>query len=148
MPAGSSATFPNGQLPGLPRGEIFCRMEISLTGGKIFTAPAIGSAADTSNMICISKERFDDATSNFAYRGYNYSIGMDGIVFKVRNYDDMPGWFTVISPTLAIKLPEARHLVDYLRLQFGCREVDFYDAVTNTYRSVDLQTLEFQTFEF
>jgi hypothetical protein len=106
------------------------------------------SAATMSANIHISKERFDDVTPENVYRGFNYAIKIGDTVFKVRNYDDMPGWFTVISPTFAIKSPMARQLVDCLLSEFGCREVDFYDAETDSYREVDLQTLEFQSFEF
>jgi hypothetical protein len=112
------------------------------------TTPTADHATIASTLVCLFKERFDDVTADLAYRGFNYSIMIGDTVFKVRNYDDMPGCFTVVSPTFAIKSPLARQLVDYLLSEFECHEVDFYDAATDGYREVDLQTLEFQTFRF
>ena len=135
-------------------------------------ASGVNSAAIASAFVWLSSERFEDpapevadlpchATTvsgrpvsrirnydDLAYRGFNYSITIAGTVFKVRSYDDMPGRYTVLSHTLAIGSALTRQLVDCLLTEFGCWEVCFYDGETDSYREIDLQTLEFQTFRF
>ena len=134
--------------------------------------PAMDVTTIASATVCLSRERFDDATNEHSSRrcngtaiigdtvfrvrnyddlaccGFNYSITMGGTEFKVRSYDDMPGRFTVISHTLAIGPSLARQLVDYLLSEFGCWDVCFYDAATDSYREIDLQALAFQIFRF
>jgi len=98
-------------------------------------------------MIYISKERFDDWTPDSPCRGFNFSIVIGGIVFRVQSYIDMPGEFTVIGSKEARQSPQARQLVDYLISVLGGRRMFFYDESSETYREVDLQTLKFTTYE-
>ena len=77
-------------------------------------------------MIYISKELLDDEIPDFTCRGFHFSITIGGIVFKVRNYSDTPGEFTIISPG-ARQSPTARQLVDYLIAVLGSQRVNFYD---------------------
>lgn len=97
-----------------------------------------------------NKERFDDVGPQdtdglyeYAYHGCNYDITVGQHVFKVRIYDDAPGVATVISPTDARTLPEARELVTFLTSALGCIGVWFYCGSVGTYRPVDIRTLEF-----
>ena len=98
-------------------------------------------------MIYISKEKFDDPAPDFSGRGFNFSITIGDVVFKVRNYSDMPGEFTVVSPKEARQSPQARQLVDYLGSVLGGRRMFFYDGRSETYREVNLQTLNFSAYE-
>ncbi len=98
-------------------------------------------------MIYLSKERFADSTGDFTCRGFNFSITIDDTVFKVRNYVDTPGEFTVIGPKETRQSPQARQLADYLGSVLGGRRMFFYDERSGTYREVDFQTLEFNSYE-
>jgi hypothetical protein len=98
-------------------------------------------------MIYLSKEQFDDATPDFSGRGFNFSITIGDVAFKVRNYSDMPGEFTVVNPKEARQSPQARQLVDYLGSVLGGRRMFFYDGRSETYREVNLQTLKFNAYE-
>ena len=90
-----------------------------------------------------TKERFDDTGPDFSYRGYNYTVTIAGIDFKVRSYDNKLGEFTVIGPTSALRSLHARQLVEYLVSELGCERIQFYCGSSGTYRPVGLQTLEF-----
>jgi hypothetical protein len=68
-------------------------------------------------------------------------------VFRVRNFVDKPGEFTVISPNVDRKARQIRQLVDYLVSVLGGEKMFFYDARGKMYRELDLETLEFKTGE-
>jgi hypothetical protein len=70
-------------------------------------------------MIYISKQKLDKTTADSTYRGFDLSITIDDIVFKVRNHVDRLDEFTVISPKMARQSPQARQLVDYLTSVLG-----------------------------
>jgi hypothetical protein len=92
---------------------------------------------------CLLEERFHEVTDDVTYHGFNFSIAIDDIEFKVRHYDDLPGVTIVISPTAARQLPQARQLVDCLISDFRRQEVYFKDEQSDRYRRVELNTLEF-----
>jgi hypothetical protein len=95
-------------------------------------------------MIYISKQKLDDTTAGSTCRGFDLSIMIDDIVFKIRNHVDRLDEFAVISPKTARQSPQARQLVDYLTLVLGGKRMFFYDGRSDLYREVDLQTLEFE----
>jgi hypothetical protein len=96
-------------------------------------------------MISHCKERFAEVTSDVTYRGFNFFITIDEVVFTVRHYDDLPGVSTIISPKTAGQLPQASLLVDYLVSALGCRRILFSDESGDTYREVDAGRLDFTT---
>jgi hypothetical protein len=114
---------------------------------KTITVPAVSRAATASTMIYITKEPFDAGAPDFTCRGFNFSITIGDMVFKVRNYHDAPGEFTVISPKEGRQSPQARKLVDYLAAVLGGQRMFFYDGRSDKYQEVNLQTLEFKTHE-
>jgi hypothetical protein len=98
-------------------------------------------------MIYISKERSDVMADGSTCRGCDFVITVDSVAFKVRNSIDRPGEFTVISPKSAGKSPQVRQLVDYLVSVLGGAQILFYCEPDESYREVNLQTLEFVGFE-
>jgi hypothetical protein len=121
--------------------------ENSVNNSKTIPVPAVGQTASVNAVIYVCNERFDDVTPGLICGCFDYSITVGDIVFKIRNYFDKPGESTVISPTAARQSPRARQLVDYLASVIGCQRVYFYDGRSDMYREVDLQTLEFDTYE-
>jgi hypothetical protein len=93
-------------------------------------------------MIYISKEPVDEGIPDYTCRAFHFSMTVGGMVFKVRNYQDKPGEFTIINPE-ARQSPLARQLVDYLVSALGGQRMNFYDEQSESYREVNLQTLEF-----
>jgi hypothetical protein len=98
-------------------------------------------------MIYISQHRFDETADGLTCRGFDLTITVDAVVFKVRYYLDRPEEFTVISPKTAGKSPQIRQLVDYLASVLGGQRIFLYAARSETYREIDLQTLVFKTTE-
>ncbi len=98
-------------------------------------------------MIYVSKERFDETADSLTCRGFDFAITVDAVVFKVRNYLDRPGEFTVVSPKAVEKSPQVRQLVDYLVSVLGGQRMFFYDAHGEVCREVDLQALDFKAGE-
>ena len=98
-------------------------------------------------MISQRKERFAEETADVTYRGFNFVITIGDVDFNVRHYDDLPGVSTVISPKTAGHLPQVRSLVNYLVSTLGSRKVLNYDGSSDTYREVDVRTLDFITTE-
>jgi hypothetical protein len=92
-------------------------------------------------------ERFAEPTPCMTYRGFNYLVSVDGKDFYVRHYDDLAGAAIVVNPELARQMPQVRSLVNYLLLNLEFEQVFFYDARTDEYREVDVQTLEFMAEE-
>lgn len=92
-----------------------------------------------------SSNRFDDVDEDagFTYHGWNYEVAGAAALFRVRVYDDKPGMLTVISPTNARVMPQARELLDYLLAADGGDTASFYEPISGTYRAVDTLTLEF-----
>lgn len=90
-------------------------------------------------------ERFDDVDEDagYAYHGWNHEVLGANVICQVRIYDDEPGRLTVVSPTNARVVPEARELVTYLLSSLGGSTVLFYDPASGSYRAIDCDTLEF-----
>jgi hypothetical protein len=117
----------------MSRGQITTETEIPLT--------------TESPMISHRKERFAEATADVTHYGFNFFITVGDVIFSVRHYDDLPGVSTIISPKTARQLPQARLLVDYLGSALGRSRTLFYDGSSDTYREVDVRTLDFKLFE-
>jgi hypothetical protein len=84
--------------------------------------------------------RFDDVGDpdpsgqvDYAYHGYNYKLSDGQSAFVARTYDDEPGEVTIISPTNALSLPQARDLVNFLShtsKQSASRSIRMHAATT------------------
>jgi hypothetical protein len=98
-------------------------------------------------MIYISKARFEETADGSNCRGFDFAITVDGVAFKVRNYLDRPGEFTVGDPETRRKSPQVLQLVDYLVSVLGGEKMFFYDARGKIYRELDLESLEFKADE-
>jgi hypothetical protein len=98
-------------------------------------------------MIYISKKQFCDSPDAATSRGFDFEITVDGVAFKVRNYLDQPGDFTVGGLEVRRKSPQVLQLVDYLVSVLGGQKMFFYDARGKVYRELNLETLEFKTGE-
>jgi len=98
-------------------------------------------------MIYLSKEPFNDGTADCPSCGFDFSITVDKTVFRVRNYLDAPGEFTVISPLAEGQSPEARQLADYLTSVLGGERMYFFDPQVDVNREIDLLTLEYMACE-
>ena len=97
------------------------------------------------------EDRFDnvgeqdaDGYVDYAYHGYTYLISIAGQDFQVRTYDDEPGSATVVHPTTAHQLPQARDLVSFIISELGCTRVQFYHAQAGKFCPVDVQTFDFR----
>jgi hypothetical protein len=98
-------------------------------------------------MIYISQKQFCDSPDVATSRSFDFAITVDGVTFKVRNYLDRPGEFTVGGPQARRKSPQVLQLVDYLVSVLGSQKMFFYDARGKVYRELDLETLEYKTDE-
>ncbi len=96
-------------------------------------------------MINHSIERFTEVAPEMTCHGFNFFMTVDDVVFKVRHYDNLPGVATVIEPKESNQLSQAKSVVHYLTSVLGREMVLFYDGTSDTYREVDLETLEFKT---
>jgi hypothetical protein len=98
-------------------------------------------------MIYISQRQFCDSHEVATSRGFDFAITVDGVAFKVRNYLDRPGEFTVDGPEAHRKSPQFLQLVDYLVSVLGGQKMFLYDPRGKVYRELDLETLKFKTHE-
>jgi hypothetical protein len=98
-------------------------------------------------VIYISKKELDGPADAATCRGFEFTLTSGGVGFRVRNYVDKPGEFTVVSLEADRASHEVRQLVDYLASMLGGRRMFFYDGRVEAYREVDLRTLDFKPAE-
>ena len=87
--------------------------------------------------------RFYEIANGRTYTGFSFSISIDQVEFQVRNYDDLPRTTFVTGPKMAREMPQARRLLDFLASEHRRHFFYFYDEQGDTYRIVELKTLEF-----
>jgi hypothetical protein len=73
-----------------------------------------------------------------------YEIEVGARRFAVRALDDEPGGASVMSPSDANALPEARELIDFIAVALGRESIQVYCGVAGAYRRIDNRTLEFK----
>jgi hypothetical protein len=82
--------------------------------------------------------RFYEINNGSTYAGFCFSITIDDVEFRVRNYDDMPRATFVTSPKTARKMPQALRLVEFLTSEHRRNHFYFYDEQSDIYRIVEL----------